>query len=91
MGLLAYVMNWLKPEDSTDEQWTNHSLSGSYCISHVMNERLGKTERLETGELIQCRTYRMVRLRDWLRDSFFPSQIKDLFKNDPSLTSTTAK
>ncbi len=30
----------LKPEDSRDE--LINSLSGSYCISHVMNERLGK-------------------------------------------------
>ncbi len=29
---------WLKPEDSRDE--LINSLSGSYCISHVMNERL---------------------------------------------------
>ncbi len=37
----------LKPEDSKGE--LIKSLSGSYCISHVMNERL---EKLETGELI---------------------------------------
>ncbi len=32
----------LKPEDSTDE--LINSLSGLYCISHVMNKRLGKPE-----------------------------------------------
>ncbi len=40
----------LKTKDSKGEPI--NSLSGSYCISHVMNERLGKTRRLETGELI---------------------------------------
>ncbi len=67
-----------------------------YCISHVMNEWLGKTRRLETGELCSstepigwcaCATERITP-RD---DSFFSSHIKDLFKmnesfkTDPSL------
>ncbi len=41
----------LKPKDSKGE--LINSLSGSYCISHVMNELLGKTRKLETGELIR--------------------------------------
>ncbi len=51
------------------------------------DERTTQTPRLETGELIRCRTYRITP-RD---DSFFPSHIKDSFnmnesfKNDPSL------
>ncbi len=37
----GHVMNErLKPEDSRDE--LINSLSGSYCISHVMNERFEK-------------------------------------------------
>ncbi len=39
----GHVMNErLKPEDSRDE--LINSLSGSYCISHVMNERFEKPE-----------------------------------------------
>ncbi len=40
----------LHPEDSKGELINYHS--GSYCTSHVMNERLWKTQRLETSELI---------------------------------------
>ncbi len=40
---------WLKPEDSKGE--LINSLSGSCSISHVMNEQLGQTLGLETGEL----------------------------------------
>ncbi len=40
----------LKPEDSKGE--LINYLSSSHCISHLMNERHGKTRRLETGELI---------------------------------------
>ncbi len=65
----------LKTEDSKDE--LINYLSGSYCISHVMNERLG---------WCACATERIIP-RD---DSFFSSHIKDSFKmnesfkNDPS-------
>ncbi len=74
-----------KPEDSKSE--LINYLSDSYCISHAMNERLEKTRRLETGELIPeplgwcaCATERITPRNN----SFFSSLIKDPFKTDPS-------
>ncbi len=36
---------WLKPEDLRDE--LINSLSGPYCISHMMNKQLEKPEYLK--------------------------------------------